>query len=75
LTKEKKEKENVLTYLELLNLKNVFKLQFEEFRRKATKAKKKVTNGKEGVLNDFATPASIVGDGTGTHEESKPSWC
>jgi hypothetical protein len=37
--------------------------------------KKKVTNGKEGVLNDFATPASIVGDGTGTHEESKPSWC
>jgi hypothetical protein len=26
LTKEKKEKENVLTYLELINLKNVFLL-------------------------------------------------
>jgi hypothetical protein len=38
LTKEKKEKDNVLTYLELVNLKNVSKLQFEELRRKATKA-------------------------------------
>jgi hypothetical protein len=34
LTKEKKEKENVLIDLELVNLKNVFLLQSEEFRRK-----------------------------------------
>jgi len=34
LTKEKKEKENVLIDLELINLKNVFLLKFEEFRRK-----------------------------------------
>ncbi len=36
LAKEKKEKENVLTYLELINLKNVFLLQYEEFRKKTT---------------------------------------
>jgi hypothetical protein len=41
LTKEKKEKENVLTNLELVNLKNVSLLQFEELRRKATKVEKK----------------------------------
>ncbi len=34
LIKEKKEKENVLTNLELINLKNVFLLQFEELKRK-----------------------------------------
>jgi hypothetical protein len=36
LTKEKKEKENVLTYLKLVNLKNAFLLQFKELRRKTT---------------------------------------
>ncbi len=41
LTKEKKEKENVLTYLELINLKNVSLLQFEKFRRKIKKEEKK----------------------------------
>jgi hypothetical protein len=40
LTKTKKENENVLTYLELINLKNVSLLQFEELRRKATKVEK-----------------------------------
>jgi hypothetical protein len=34
LTKEKKEKENVLTDLELLNLNNVFIFQSKELRRK-----------------------------------------
>ncbi len=34
LTKEKKEKENVLLDLELINLNNVFLLQFEELRKK-----------------------------------------
>jgi hypothetical protein len=41
LTKGKKEKDNVLTNLELINLKNVILLQFKEIRRKTTKAKKK----------------------------------
>jgi hypothetical protein len=34
LTKEKKEKENILIDLELINLNNVFLLQSEEFRGK-----------------------------------------
>jgi hypothetical protein len=34
LTKEKKEKVNVLTYLELINPKNVSLLQFDKLRRK-----------------------------------------
>ncbi len=40
LIKEKKEKENVMIDLELINLKNVFLLQFKELRRKTTKAKR-----------------------------------
>jgi hypothetical protein len=34
LTKEKKEKENVQAYLELVNQKNIILLQFEEIRKK-----------------------------------------
>ncbi len=41
LTKENKEKENVLTYLVLVNLKNVSLLQFEEFRRNTIEIKRK----------------------------------
>jgi hypothetical protein len=40
LTKEKKEKENVMTYLELINLKNVSLLQSKELRRKTIEAKR-----------------------------------
>ncbi len=40
LTKEKKEKENVLTNLELVYLKNVSLLQFEELRRKIINVEK-----------------------------------
>ncbi len=40
LTKNKKEKENALIDLELININNVFLLQFEEFRRKTTKAER-----------------------------------
>jgi hypothetical protein len=36
LTKEKKEKENVLTNLELVNLNNASMLEFEELRKKTT---------------------------------------
>ncbi len=42
LIKENKEKENVLTNLELINLKNVYLLQFEELRRKTTNAERRV---------------------------------
>jgi hypothetical protein len=40
LTKKKKEKKNVSTYLELMNLKHVSLMQFEKLRRKTKKAKK-----------------------------------
>jgi hypothetical protein len=39
LTKEKK-KENVLTNLELVNMKNVSSLQFQKLKRKTIEAKK-----------------------------------
>ncbi len=45
LTKEKKEKENVLIDLELVNLKNVSLLHFEEIKTKTTYEKKKVGGG------------------------------
>jgi len=38
---KEKEKENVLTDLELMNLKNVSLLDFEVLRRRTTEAKKK----------------------------------
>jgi hypothetical protein len=40
LTKENKEKENVLIDLEFMNMKNVYVLQFEELRRKITELEK-----------------------------------
>ncbi len=39
-TKEKKEKESVLTYLELVNLKSASLLKFEELRIKTIKVEK-----------------------------------
>ncbi len=41
LIQEKKEKQNVLTNLELINLKNVSLLQFEKFRKKIPKVERK----------------------------------
>jgi hypothetical protein len=41
MTKEKKEKENLLINLELVNLTNVSLLQFKELKRKIVEAKKK----------------------------------
>jgi hypothetical protein len=40
LTKEEKEKDNVLIDLELVNLKNAFLLQSEELKRKITESKR-----------------------------------
>ncbi len=40
LTKEKKEKDNLLIDLELVNMKNASLLNFEKFKRKTTHAKK-----------------------------------
>jgi len=45
LTKENKEKENVLTDLELINLKNVSLLQFKELKIKIVEVQKRVVNG------------------------------
>ncbi len=73
LIKEKKEKDNVLTNLESTNLKNAFLLNFEKFRRKTTKAKKKSWWRKKGVSKEFAIVASIIGDGIGAKEESRTS--
>jgi len=39
-TKEKKEKENVLTYLQLVNLRSVSLLKFEEFKRSIVEVEK-----------------------------------
>ncbi len=75
LTKEKKEKENVLIDLELVNLKNASLLNSEELRRKTTKEKKKVGGGKEGISKEYVVVASIVGDGIRTKEKSGPSCC
>ncbi len=52
LTKEKKEKGNVLTNLELVNLKNVSLLQSKGLRRKTTKVdKQKLLEEKEYQMN------------------------
>ncbi len=42
LIKEKEETDNVLTDLELINLKNVSLLQSKEFRKKTTKVETKL---------------------------------
>jgi hypothetical protein len=53
LTKEKKEKENVLTNLEFINLNNASLLNFEEIRKKSKEAKieKMVETNKEHKRN------------------------
>jgi hypothetical protein len=52
LTKEKKEKENALKNLELINLKNVFLLQFEKIERKTNEAEReKLMEDKEYKRN------------------------
>ncbi len=52
LTKEKKEKENALKNLELINLKNVFLLQFEKIKRKTNEVEReKLMEDKEYKRN------------------------
>ncbi len=63
LTKEKKEKENVLTYLELINLKNVFLLKFEKIKRKTSEAIFFLNGSQEKVLEEFVAHASTIGNG------------
>ncbi len=69
LTQEKKEKENVLKNLELINLKNVSLLQSEKLRKKIPKAERKFNGGQEGVLENSIAPISIIGEGIGIEEE------
>jgi hypothetical protein len=72
LTKEKKEKENVLTYLELMNMKNAFLIHSKESRDNRGR-KREVDGGK--VLKEFTMLANIVGDCTRTKEELGLSQC
>ncbi len=66
LTKEKKEKENVLKYLELINLQNVFMLGTKELRRKTTKVKKEQlmedNEYKSGITQEEAIQPEIPHD-------------
>ncbi len=57
-----------------MNLKNISLLQFEQFRKKDNKGKEREVIGGKGVSKEFTAPTSIVGDGIGIKEESKPSW-
>ncbi len=75
LIEEKKEKENVFTYLELVNLKNAFLLNYEELKRKVVKAGKKKVGGGKGVLEEFVMIVSIIGDYIGIEEEYGPNLC
>jgi hypothetical protein len=71
LTKEKNEKENVLIDLDLMILKNVSMLQFEELKKKDNKGREKeVAREKEGILEESVTIVS-----TRREEEYRPSWC
>jgi hypothetical protein len=50
--------------LELINLKNVSSLQFEELRKKNTKGRKwEVNGGQERISENSTTLVTIVGDG------------
>ncbi len=51
LTKEKKEKENVIANLELINLKNVYLLQSKEFKTIEVEIKKLMEDKKEYQIN------------------------
>jgi len=74
LTKENKEKENVLTDLELINLKNVSLLQSKELKIKIVEVQKRVVNGGQGVSENSTAPLSTVGKGIGTEEKFGSSW-
>ncbi len=63
LTKEKKEKKNVLTNLELVNLKSASLFYSKEPRRSAIEAKRKeVGGGQYGVLEESTLTTCIVGN-------------
>jgi len=76
LIKKKKEKENVLIDLELINLKNVSLLYFEELRKKTVEVEKKrlvESITQEGVSKNSIAPARTVGDGIGKEEKFESS--
>ncbi len=62
-----------LINLELVNLKNVVLVNFENLRRKTIKAKKKKVNGGKRILEKFAITASIVRDCKRTKKEFGPN--
>ncbi len=72
----KEKKENVLTNLELMNMKNVSLLQSKELKRKTIKVeKKKLLEEKKEYQKESIALASIIGDGTKIKEEFTPIWC
>ncbi len=75
LTKEKKEKENVLTNLEFINLNNASLLNFEEIRKKSKEAKieKMVETNKEHKRNLQQLQAQL--ENANEEKNSRSSLC
>ncbi len=73
LIKEKMEKDNVLIDLELMNLKNVFLLNYEKLRRRTTKVKKEklVEENKEyqRSLQQLQAQSQTA------NQKFGPNWC
>jgi hypothetical protein len=74
VTKEKKEKENVLIYLELVNLNNAFLLNSKELRRKIIKVEKEKLVEEKEYKNIYVTIASTIGGCTKVEEEFGLNW-
>ncbi len=68
-----KEKENVLTYLELVNMKNAYLLQSEELKRKIVEAKREKLMEEKEYKKKSTTIASIVGDCIRTRKNMDPT--
>ncbi len=72
MIKEKKEKENVLIDLELVNLKNASMSNSKNFLRNNKSKKIKIGGGK-GILEESSVAVSIVEDCKKVEEEFGPS--
>ncbi len=72
MIKEKKEKENVLIDLELVNLKNASMSNSKNFLRNNKSKKIKIGGGK-GILEESLVAVSIVEDCKKVEEEFGPS--
>jgi hypothetical protein len=66
---KKKENENVLTDLELINMKSIFFAVWGAWKKNNKGRKKKVNGKQKKISENSVTPTNIVGDGTRTKEE------